>query len=48
MKFDKHFIEVLLGVTKINKYIEHTKTVLKHKKIVFSLMWKCGYGWQRI
>ena len=31
---------------KINKYIQHLKTILKHKAIVFSLMRKCGYGWQ--
>lgn len=31
---------------KINKYLAHTKTVLKHKRIVFSLMRKCGYGWR--
>ena len=33
-------------MTKINKYIAHLQTILKHKKVVFSLMWKCGYGWQ--
>lgn len=30
----------------INKYIAHIKTVFKHKSVVFSLMWKCGYGLQ--
>lgn len=33
-------------MVKINKYIQHLKTILKHKAIVFSLMRKCGYGWQ--
>ena len=30
----------------MSKYFKHLKTVLKHKAIVFKLMFKCGYGWQ--
>ncbi len=30
----------------MNKYVAHFKTVYNHKKIVFQLMKKCGYGWQ--
>ena len=30
----------------MNKYFAHFKVVFNHKKIVFKLMKKCGFGWQ--